>query len=107
MPISMKVYALFHETLSFSLNVRILSTMFVLPSKVYLEMKSKLRAFFRSAMDFFSSRVKVAWEDICVPKEKGAWGWFVQGVEPSNDDEAHLEYCEQELQIRSGKMGLC
>lgn len=56
------------------------SLLFILPSEVLKEIASKLRAFFWAGVDLNYHKAKVAWEDICVPKEKReVWeSWLVK-----------------------------
>lgn len=50
------------------------SSLFILPSKVHKEIDALLRAFFWSGVDMKRTKAKVAWEDICVPKNEGGLG---------------------------------
>ncbi|XP_028097184.1 uncharacterized protein LOC114297036 [Camellia sinensis] len=51
------------------------SSLFILPKRVIREIEGILRAFFWSGTDLKKHSAKIAWEKICVPKNKGGLGF--------------------------------
>lgn len=47
------------------------SFIFILPLKVYKELDSSLRTFLSDRVGLNMKKTKVAWEEVCVPKEEG------------------------------------
>lgn len=48
--------------------------MFVLPLKVHKEIDASLRAFLWSGVEMNKHKARIAWDDVCVPKDEGGLG---------------------------------
>ena len=56
------------------------ASIFILPKRVIKEVNNVLRKYFWSGADLQSTGAKIAWDDICIPKDEGGLGSKEVGV---------------------------
>lgn len=52
------------------------SSLFTLPSKIHKEIYASLGAFLWSGVDVNRHKARIAWEELCVPKNEGGLGFM-------------------------------
>ena len=49
------------------------ASVFIIPTRVINELEKRIRRFLWNAGSEGKIRAKVAWKDVCLPKEEGGW----------------------------------
>ncbi len=76
----------------YSIQVYWASRIFILPKKIIKIIEQKFCSFLWSGGDTHARGAKVVWDQVCVPKKRGRTWPEKEGLEPSCDNKAYLDF---------------